>query len=193
MRRPRSSVSNGSQASGSQDGLQDGGEPAPPAPLNNYTPDSIAIAPGPLFWDIEATNDEFQGAIECHLKQGFAKRLCTECGMPFDEGKTRCFCDGCDSRSKMRGTSTNSNVNHCPRCPRYGGRRPTNRAPRAVVDAWAALGCPFQVVHTSSGYELRKLRGRHVACFAFACDSGGVIVDQYQRSNRAAASTSSVT
>ena len=162
------------------------------APLTHYTPDSVALAPGPLFWDIEELDTRFLDAIKLKRKKEFAAILCVECGMPFGEGKAECFCDGCNSRRKTRGTSTHSNVGHSIRCPRFGKTRPSTTPPQQVLDAWAQLGCPFQIVHTASGYQLRKLRGRHVALFVVASVSGDARLDQYQRSNRRGASASIV-
>lgn len=123
-------------------------------PLTHYTPDAIAQAPGPLFWDHEGEKEAYQRACKEYLVQKWNKIICTECGTPFLFDAGRCACDGCAQLMKVRGSGTKASKPHGDFCWRKGGRKPT-AVPDGVRKAWAELGVSYDIVYDSvKGYQV---------------------------------------
>ncbi len=55
----------------------------------------VALAPGPLFWDIEASDIAVSRCTALTEHVRFGKRMCTQCAFPFPDGQHRCSCAYC--------------------------------------------------------------------------------------------------
>lgn len=124
-------------------------------PLQHYTPDSVALAAGPLFWDISGCTEAFEAACSAHLVARFSRRLCTECGFPFDAEQGKCACHACNDIARLRGTGVSTKYAHDKTCWRRGARR-HGAFPPEVADrlrkAWADVGCKYSIVW-DNGYK----------------------------------------
>ena len=83
-------------------------------PLTHYTSDSVALAPGPLFWDIAACDANYDLHVHDIQLRKFTLMLCTQCGAPFPQGAASCGCRYCVEKAKARaaGKSTNPKGRH---------------------------------------------------------------------------------
>ena len=117
-------------------------------PEVHYTSASVALAPGPLFWDIEACDAKFdQHVRESQLKK-FSSMLCTQCGSPFPANSAACDCAYCSEKARYRaaGSGTNPKCKHtCWRAQvKTSGVMP-EEVKSELVSKWSALGCTLQL------------------------------------------------
>ena len=108
-------------------------------PQKSYTPDVVALAPGPLFWDIQQSNEALRKA-SLHMRVSLMnKRACKECGMPVCSARNACTCEGCNEILANRGSGSKARISHAASCWRKGQRRHTNTLPKKVWDAWHSI------------------------------------------------------
>ena len=117
-------------------------------PLSHYTSDSVALAPGPLFWDIGDCDANFDNHVHSHQVQKFTSMMCTQCGAP------SCSCKYCRDRARFKATGAASNPKGSHTCWKAGVR--TSGAMPAVVaedmaNRWLSLGCTLELCWDSSG------------------------------------------
>ncbi len=55
-------------------------------PWKHYTTESAALAPGPLFWEVEMSGKAFDMAVGYFKHEKFTNRMCRQCARPFPEG-----------------------------------------------------------------------------------------------------------
>ena len=108
-------------------------------PQKSYTPDTVALAPGPLFWDIKQSNEALRKA-SLHMRVALLnKRSCKECGMPVCLASNECKCAGCNEIIASRGSGSKARLSHSACCWRKGQRRHTKALPKKVWDEWRPI------------------------------------------------------
>ena len=127
-------------------------------PMSHYTPDTIALARGPLFWDIGAANAKIHAASASAVLTLLNSKTCTVCGFPFDDGATACACAGCTDINAKRGTTSKSSVAHDVNCWRTRGGR-VGMLPADIEielrSAWASKNYDVQLQYTKAvGFEV---------------------------------------
>lgn len=90
-------------------------------PLQHYTPESVALAPGPLFWDLEAANRKYDTTMKEIIFTKLNSKMCPQCGFPITNNTISCDCKGC--YDIITHASSKAHVAHGVNCWRRGQRK----------------------------------------------------------------------
>jgi hypothetical protein len=102
----------------------------------HYTPDNVAVAPGPLFWDVADCNARLQYAMADEFLIQFTAVLCKACGSP------SCTCLACMDLVR-RGMDKNPKDSHSCWRQQKGSKagRMVEIATDRLKEAWAEHHC----------------------------------------------------
>lgn len=122
-------------------------------PNRFYIQDHQALASGPLFWDIAASDEKFKQLLQAKGKAKFQKSLCRSCGFP------SCACEGCGDQVRLGKEHKLKTKHICWRAQQGSGNPGKGdpcRIPEAISRrsaAWKAVGCDMAVSWNSAAKE----------------------------------------
>jgi hypothetical protein len=126
-------------------------------PQLHYTPESVSLAPGPLFWEVAACNLKLQQALAETGLARFNRMMCRVCAFPFPAGDKCCSCAACKQSSQI-GRKAIVNIAHT--CWRKGKR---GKAWRELPPDAHVLATARWAVHRCNLEEI----------FSIGCDDAG--------------------